>query len=68
MIYTYHQENPNNEHDSSGDSEESKKTTKKRKSDKITFDDIAGLDEAKNAFNEKSSHALAASRDLRQIW
>lgn len=53
LIYTYHQENPNNEHDSSGDSEESKKTTKKRKSDKITFDDIAGLDEAKNAFNEK---------------
>ena len=53
LIYTYHQENPNNEHDSSGDSEESKKTTKKRKSNKITFDDIAGLDEAKNAFNEK---------------
>ncbi len=53
LIYTYHQENPNNEHDSSGDSKESKKTTKKRKSNKITFDDIAGLDEAKNAFNEK---------------
>ena len=53
MIYTYHQENPNNEHDSSEDSKESKKTTKKRKSSKITFDDIAGLDEAKNAFNEK---------------
>lgn len=29
LIYTYHQENPNNEHDSSGDSKESKKTTKK---------------------------------------
>ena len=53
LIYTYHQENPNNEHDSSEDSKESKKTTKKRKSSKITFDDIAGLDEAKNAFNEK---------------
>lgn len=53
LIYTYHQENPNNEHDSSGDSKESKKTTKKRKPNKITFDDIAGLDEAKNAFNEK---------------
>lgn len=53
LIYTYHQENPNNKHDSSGDSKESKKTTKKRKSNKITFDDIAGLDEAKNAFNEK---------------
>lgn len=53
LIYTYHQENPNNEHDSSGDSKESKKTTKKRKPNRITFDDIAGLDEAKNAFNEK---------------
>ena len=53
LIYTYHQENPNNEHDSSEDSKESKKTTKKRKSSKITFDDIAGLDEAKNAFSEK---------------
>lgn len=53
LIYTYHQENPNNEHDSSGDSKESKKATKKRKPNKITFDDIAGLDEAKNAFNEK---------------
>lgn len=53
LIYTYHQENPNNEHDSSGDSKESKKTTKKKKPNKITFDDIAGLDEAKNAFNEK---------------